>query len=90
VRGLRWPGEEPGDDVERLLGAGAALEAETEVVHADDTGLRRRHALAVDRLVADDDAVLVGADLGAPDPERLRQQHGMGLGHLRDLDMGEL
>ena len=37
-------------------------------------------------LVADDDAVLVGADLSAEHPERTAQEHRVGLGHLVDVD----
>ena len=64
-----------------------ALEGEAQQVHAREAelrvGLLREH-----RLVPDHDAMLVGADLGAPHPERPREQHGVGLGDLRDLDPG--
>ena len=40
------------------------------------------------RLIADDHAVLVGAHLGAPDPEWPAKQNGGGLSDLRNGDVG--
>ena len=49
-----------------------------------------RHAgpLGEDGLVADHDAVLVGADLRAPHPPRPGEEHGMGVRHLGHVDPG--
>ena len=67
--------------------------ASPEQVHSKeprDSVIVRIRAPAPDRLVADDDPALVGAHLGAPHPGWLAQDHGVGLGHLRDADVRAL
>ncbi len=74
-----------------IVGGGGPFEGEPQEVHAEQgVGLAPTEGqLAGEHgLVADDHAVLVGADLGAPHPPRLREQHGVGVGHLGDGDPG--
>ena len=69
------------DDLDRLLGAPGAFEAEADQIHADERRggrphvVGRRHAL-----VADGHGVLVHAVLGPPQPGRARQQGGVRAG----------
>jgi hypothetical protein len=66
----------------RVVGGGGPLEGQAEQVHAEQAGGGHRGP-GEHGLVADDHAVLVGAHLGAPHPPRLREHHGVGVGHLR-------
>ena len=78
-----------GDDhLDRLGGRRRALQCQAQQVHADQRRLFPRRRAGVDRLVADHHAVLVGAHLGAPHPERPAQQHGVRAPRLRDGDVG--
>ena len=73
--------EEGGHDVDGLGSRAGALEAEPDQVHADQG--RRGGRRVVGRghaFVADGDAVLVHAVLGAPEPGRTRQERGVRAG----------
>ena len=72
----------------RLGGGRAPLQAEPHQIHADQSLAPLRRQPGVHGLVADRHAMLVHAHFGAPDPERARQQRGVGLGRLRDGDVG--
>jgi hypothetical protein len=76
------------DHLDGLCRGGGALQAETQQVHADQRRLLLWRNARVHRLVADHHAMLVGAHLGAPDPERPAQQCSKCLPDLRDRDVG--
>ncbi len=87
VSALTVFGEERGDDLQRLLGACAALEPEPQQVHAHERRRGRGRDLRMHRLIADHDAVLVRTHFRAPHPEGPGKQHGMGAGGLRNVDI---
>ena len=64
------------------------LQRQAQQVHADQCRLLLRWRTGVHRLVADHHAMLVGAHLGAPHPERPAEQRGMGVPRLRNGDVG--
>ena len=82
--------------VKALLDATAAAQADLIARAAEEGSLRPGVEFSdvglglagEDRLVADDHAVLVGAHLGAPHPERPAEQDGVGVLDLWDLDPG--
>jgi hypothetical protein len=78
--------QQVGDHVQRAARRVGPFQGQAHQIHAQQAalgyGLLGKHGL-----VADGHAKLVGPHLAAPHPERLGQQHGKGLAHLRDLDV---
>ncbi len=76
---------ERADNIFRRIGGVTALEAEPDQIHSQQAFAR--HGLArKNRLVADHDAMLVGAHFRTPHPERSAQDSGVGLLNLGDVD----
>jgi hypothetical protein len=78
--------EEVCDDALDVVRGPAALEAESEEVHAQETSLGRRLA-RVERLVPDRHAGRVDPVLEPPDPPGAASQDAQGLGRLGDLQV---
>jgi hypothetical protein len=87
------------DHLDGVGRVGRPLQREAQQVHAEQAGFglgasgpdpsgATGELPGEHRLVADDHAVLVGPHLGAEHPPGPRQQHGVGVGHLRDVDPG--
>ncbi len=68
-------------DLDRLLGAPGAFEAEADQVHADEGRRGRSHVVGrLDALVTDGHGVLVHAVFCSPQPSRARQKGGVRAG----------
>jgi hypothetical protein len=67
-----------------------SLQREAQEIHADQAGLFVVRHFSKHGLVADGDAVLVGAHLRAPHPERLSEQHRIGVFELGNFHVGAL
>jgi hypothetical protein len=76
--------DELGHGREGRGGRPAAFEAETHQIHSEQARLPGCLA-GEDHLVADRDPVLVDPVLEAPEPVRLRSEHGGRLRHLRQF-----
>src|SRR5680860_1341319 len=84
---LRLTLEQGGERLDSRLGGCCPFERESQEIHAREPDLGG-WLTGEHRLVAHHEAVLVGADLGAPHPERAAEQHRVGPFGLVDLDPG--
>ena len=75
------------DHVPGAFGSLGALQAQPHQVHSQQAFALQGFARE-DCLVADDDAMLVGAHLRAPQPERPAKKRGVSPRNLRDVDPG--
>ncbi len=80
--------EERRNRLERFARIASSLETEPHEVHPDQAGGVFDGLPREDRVVADRDAVLVDAVLEAPDPPGRVPHYAIGLGHLRNCDVG--